>query len=90
MASAHDKAFKILTEREICELLKDAPGRTPAKNASFSVYDESEGGTYPPYWGTWGSAQARAPGVLRIRKTLATTSADARIMRRVSTSPAAK
>jgi|SRR5580700_8822022 hypothetical protein len=97
MASARDKAFKILTEREICELLKDAAGRTPreveggalakrgkralfplrAKNALFSVvgfgrwrgvdhglhsgpassltYDESEGGTYPPYWGTWGS-----------------------------------
>jgi hypothetical protein len=97
MASAHDKAFKILTESEICELLKDAPGRTPreadrvalakrakralfsvrAKNALFSVvgfghlprgdhglhsspassltYDECEGGTYAPYWGTWGS-----------------------------------
>jgi hypothetical protein len=94
MASARDKAFKILTEREICELLKDAPGRTPrevagvslarrapfsvrAKNALFSVvgfdrwrgvdhglpsgpassltYDECEGGTYRPYWGTWGS-----------------------------------
>jgi hypothetical protein len=93
MASAHDKAFKILTESEICELLKDAPGRTPpeadrvalakralfsvrAKNALFSVvgfghlprgdhglhsspassltYDECEGGTYAPYWGTWG------------------------------------
>ena len=97
MASAHDKAFKILTESEICELLKDAPGWTPreservalakrakrapfsvrAKNALFSVvgfdrwrgvdrglhsapaasltYDEREGGTYRPYWGTWGS-----------------------------------
>ena len=97
MASAHDKAFKILTESEICELLKDAPGRTPresdrvalakrakralfsvrAKNALFSVvafghlprgdhglhsspassltYDECEGGTYAPYWGTWGA-----------------------------------
>jgi hypothetical protein len=97
MASARDKAFKILTEREICELLKDVPGRTPrevagvslarrarralfsvrAKNALFSVvgfdrwrgvdrglhsgpassltYDECEGGTYRPYWGTWGS-----------------------------------
>jgi hypothetical protein len=97
MASARDTAFKILTEREICELLKDAPGRTPrkvagvslakratrapfsvrAKNALFSVvgvdrwrgvdrglhsapaasltYDEREGGTYRPYWGTWGS-----------------------------------
>ena len=96
MASARDTAFKILTEREICELLKDAPGRTPrkvagvslakrakrapfsvrAKNALFSVvgfghlprgdhglhssrassltYDECEGGTYAPYWGTWG------------------------------------
>jgi hypothetical protein len=88
MASARDKAFKILTEREIGELLKDAPGRTPrevdgvslarrAKRALFSVvgfdrwrgvdhgwhsgpassltYDECEGGTYRPYWGTWGS-----------------------------------
>jgi hypothetical protein len=29
MVSARDKAFKILTEREICELLNDAAGRTP-------------------------------------------------------------
>jgi hypothetical protein len=45
MATARDGAFKILTEREICELLKDAPGRAPrevngftlAKRALFSV-----------------------------------------------------
>ncbi len=48
MAIARDRAFKILTEREICELLKDAPERTPrevngfalakrAKSALFSV-----------------------------------------------------
>jgi hypothetical protein len=88
MASAHDKAFKILTEREIWEILKDTAGRTPrevdgvapdkrAKSALSSVvefsglpgvddgfhsspassltYDECEGGTYPPYWGTWGA-----------------------------------
>ena len=97
MASARDKAFKILTEREVCELLKDAAGPTPreadgvalarrakralfsvrAKNALFSVvrfdrwrgvdhgspsgpassltYDECEGGTCRPYWGTWGA-----------------------------------
>ena len=96
MVSARDKAFKILTEREIGELLKDDAGRTPravdgvaparraqralfshATNAWFYVvgigrrrrvdhglqsgpassltYDECEGGTYPRYWGTWGS-----------------------------------
>jgi hypothetical protein len=48
MVSARDKAFKILTESEICELLNDAAGRTPregggaapakrAKRALFSV-----------------------------------------------------
>jgi hypothetical protein len=44
MATARDRAFKILTEREICELLKDAPERAPrgvnlalAKRALFSV-----------------------------------------------------
>lgn len=48
MASARDQAFKILTEREIRELLKDDAGRTPravdggaparrAKRALFSV-----------------------------------------------------
>lgn len=86
MASACDKAFKILTEREICEILKDTAGRPHrevdgvaldkrAKSALLSVvefsdlsgvdddfhsspessltYDEFEGGTFPPYWGTW-------------------------------------
>lgn len=68
MASARDRMFRILTEREICEILKDAAGRTPrevegvaqdkhAKSALFSVVgfsgcDECEGGT--SYWGTWG------------------------------------
>jgi hypothetical protein len=37
MASARNQAFKILTEREICELLKDAPGRTPRKVAGVSL-----------------------------------------------------
>jgi hypothetical protein len=97
MATARDRAFKILTEREIFELLKAPAGQTPrevdgvalpkrarwalfsvrAKSALFSVvrfgrmagiedrfhsspnssltYDEREGGTYPPYWGTWGA-----------------------------------
>lgn len=70
MATARDRAFKILTEREVCELLKDVAGRTPregdgvalakrAKSALFSAvgfgYDECEGGTYAPYWGTWGA-----------------------------------
>jgi hypothetical protein len=81
MAIARDRAFKILTEREIWEILKDTAGRTPrgkrARSALFSVvgfsglpavedgfhsspassptYDECEGGTYPPYWGTWGA-----------------------------------
>jgi len=87
MASARDRTFRILTEREISEILKAAAGRSPrevdgvaldkrAKSALFSVvgfsgspglddgfdsspaplltYDECEGGTHPPYWGTWG------------------------------------
>ena len=91
MATARDRAFRILTEREIGEILKDAAGRTPrevedvaldkrAKSAVFSAlgssglpgvddefhsspassltYDECEGGTDPPYWGTWGAVQA--------------------------------
>jgi hypothetical protein len=69
MASARDGAFRILTEREICEILKDAAGRTPrevqgvaldkrARSAllfvvGFSGFDECEGGT--SYWGTWGA-----------------------------------
>jgi hypothetical protein len=69
MATARDRAFRILTEREICELLKDAAGRTSrevegvalhkrAKSALFSVagfsgFDECEGRT--SYWGTWGA-----------------------------------
>ena len=68
MATARDRMFRILTEREICEILKDAAGRTPrevegvaqdkrAESALFSVvgfggFDECEGGT--SYWGTWG------------------------------------
>jgi hypothetical protein len=67
MASARDRVFRILTEREIGEILKDAAGRTPrgvegvaqdtrAKSALFSVvglggFDEREGGA--SYWGTW-------------------------------------
>src|ERR1700730_16854099 len=31
MATVRDKAFKILTEREISEILKDTAGRTPRK-----------------------------------------------------------
>jgi hypothetical protein len=87
MTTVHDKAFKILTEREISEILEDTAGRIPrkvdgvapdkrAKSALFSAvgfsglpdvddefhsspasvltYDECEGGTDPPYWGTWG------------------------------------
>ena len=76
MATARDKAFKILTEREIWEILKDTAGRTPrevdgvapdkrglpgvddgfhSSSASSVTYDECEGGTYTPYWGTWGA-----------------------------------
>jgi hypothetical protein len=75
MATARDKVFKILTEKEIWEILKDTAGRTPrevdgvaldkpARSALSSAvgfsglpltYDECEGSTYPPYWGTWGA-----------------------------------
>jgi hypothetical protein len=91
MATVRDKAFKILTEREISEILEDTAGGTPrkvdgvaldkrAQTALFSAvefsglpdvddelhsspassltYDECEGGTDPPYWGTWGAVQA--------------------------------
>ena len=70
MATARDRAFRILTEREICEILKDAAGPTPpevegvaldqrAKSSLFSVvgfsgFDECEGAA--SYWGTWGVA----------------------------------
>jgi hypothetical protein len=69
MATARDRVFRILTEREICEILKDPVGRTPrevagvaldkrAKSAllsvvGFSGFDECEDGT--SYWGTWGA-----------------------------------
>ena len=69
MATARDTAFRILTEREIGEILKDAAGPTPrevegvaleqrARSAWFSVlgfsgFDECEGRT--SYWGTWGA-----------------------------------
>ena len=69
MATARDRTFRILTEREICEILKDPAGRTPrevegvaldkgAKSTLFSVvgfsgFDECEGRT--AYWGTWGA-----------------------------------
>ena len=69
MATARDRAFRILTEREIGEILKEPAGRTPqevegaapdkhAKNALFSVvsfsgFDECDGRT--SYWGTWGA-----------------------------------
>jgi hypothetical protein len=66
MATARDRAFRILTEREIGEILKDAAGRTPrevedvapdkrAKSSAvgFSGFDECEGRT--SYWGTWGA-----------------------------------
>jgi len=63
MATARDTAFRILTEREICEILKDAAGPTPRavegvaldKRAESSLFsDECEGGT--SYWGTWEAA----------------------------------
>jgi len=70
MATARDTAFRILTETEICEILKDAAGPTPravegvapdkrADSSLFSVvefsgFDECEGGT--SYWGTWEAA----------------------------------
>jgi len=68
MATARDRAFRILSEREIGEILKEPAGRTPqevegaaldkrAKNALFSVvgsgFDEHEDPT--SYWGTWGA-----------------------------------
>jgi hypothetical protein len=69
MATARDRTFRILTEREICEILKESAGRTPrevedvaldkrAKSTLFSVvgfsgFDECEGRT--SYWGTWGA-----------------------------------
>jgi hypothetical protein len=69
MATARDRVITILTERQICEVMKDAAGRTPrevegvaldrrAKSALFSVvgfsgFDECEGRT--SYWGTWGA-----------------------------------
>jgi hypothetical protein len=69
MATARDRAFRILTETEICEILKDPAGRAPrevegvaldkrAKRALFSVvgfsgFDECEGRR--SYWGTWGA-----------------------------------
>jgi hypothetical protein len=67
MATARDSAFKILSEREICEILEDRIDRTPrgvsgspsadhgfhAGRASSLTDEELEGGTYPPYWGTW-------------------------------------
>jgi hypothetical protein len=61
MATARDRAFRILTEREIGEILKDAAGRTPRevedvaldKRAKSALFDECEGRT--SYWGTWGA-----------------------------------
>jgi hypothetical protein len=37
MATARDQAFKILTEREIGELLKDAPAGTPREVGGFTL-----------------------------------------------------
>ncbi|TLY88177.1 MAG: hypothetical protein E6K44_11155 [Gammaproteobacteria bacterium] len=65
MATARDRAFKILTEREIREILQDRAGRTPRElggwpgvdqgfhpgPASSLPCEEFESGT--PYWGTW-------------------------------------
>jgi hypothetical protein len=67
MATARDRAFKILTEREICEILQDEAGRTPRELGSWPGVDhgfhprpassltgeEFESGT--PYWETWGT-----------------------------------
>ena len=69
MATARDRAFRILTEREIGQILEEPAGRTPrevegvaldkrAKSALFSIvgfsgFDECEGRT--SYWGTWGT-----------------------------------
>jgi hypothetical protein len=75
MATARDRAFKILTEREIYEILKAPAEGTPREAGvpldisgmpgfddgfhsspdSSLTNDECEGGTYPPYWGTWGA-----------------------------------
>ena len=70
MATARDRTFRILTEREIGEILKEPAGRAPrevegvaldkrAESALFSVvglsgFEECDGGT--SYWGTWGAA----------------------------------
>ena len=68
MATARNRVFKILTEREIGEILEDRAGRTPrevgdlprvdhgfhADPASSPTYEEREGVAAPPYWGTWG------------------------------------
>jgi len=68
MATARNRAFKILTEREIGEILEDTAGRTPreagglsgvdhgfhADPASSLTYEECEAASAPPYWGTWG------------------------------------
>jgi hypothetical protein len=70
MATAHDRAFRILTEREIGEILEDRAGRTPrevgglpgvdhgfhADPASSLTPEECEDSATPtpPYWGTWG------------------------------------
>ena len=70
MATARDRTFRILTEREIGEILKEPAGRAPrevegvaldkrAESALFSVvglsgFEECDGGT--SYWGTWEAA----------------------------------
>ena len=67
MATARERSFKILTEREIGEILADRAGRTPREvgglpgvdhglhscAASSLTDEELESGT--PYWGTWGT-----------------------------------
>ena len=69
MATARDRTFRILSEREMCEILKEPARRTPrevegvaldkrAESTLFSVvgfsgFDECEGRT--SYWGTWGA-----------------------------------
>jgi len=50
MATARDRAFKILTEREIGAILQDRVGRHPRPTSSLTC-EEFESGT--PYWGTW-------------------------------------
>jgi len=68
MATARNRPFKILTEREIGEILEDRAARTPrevgglpgvdhgfhADPASSPTYEECAGVAAPPYWGTWG------------------------------------